>query len=678
MRIGVDVGGTFTDVVAIDEEDGQWTVVKVPTTPEDQSIAVMESLDRLLAGQERNVDFLGHGTTAGTNAFLTRRGARTALLTTEGFEDVLEFRRMDRSGILDPYDLQVEVPRPLVPGRLRFGVAERVVPGGAVERALSEAEVERVLDALRAAAPEAVAISLLWAFDNPEHEQRLAQAIRRAMPDAYVAVSHEVDPAILEYERTSTTVINAYIGPLIRRYLGRFQREAAARGLPEPTIMQSNGGMVSVEGALARPAALLESGPAAGFSAVTHLARQQNHADVLAIDMGGTSFETALLLDGEPQQVLETELEGLALRLPMLDIRSIGAGGGSVAWIDSAGALRVGPQSAGATPGPACYGRGGDEATVSDANAALGYLRLLAGGAISVDLDAATRALQRRIAEPLGFTVVGAASGVHRVVNAQMADAMRLIATERGVDPSKLVLIAYGGAGPTHAAALARELEIRTTVIPPHPGAVSALGVGTGDLAHDLSDSVLLPLSELDLPDVEARFEALEEQGLATLAKEGVAPSRREVHRSYMGRYIGQLHDLEVPLDGIDLRSDGLDAIAARFHARHQATFGFAVDTEPVFVLSLRVRAVGRISRPDFGAVKRVETMPEPRSMRRVWFEQTGFVETPTFDRAPWNPGIELAGPAIIDEYDSTTVVLPGQRWSTDATGSLIIEEIFG
>ena len=479
MRIGVDVGGTFTDIVAIDD-GGTWTVLKLPTTPEDQSVGVMEGLDRLLArGGGESVEFLGHGTTSATNAFLTRRGARTALVTTAGFEDVLEFRRMDRSGTMDPYDLQLDFPPPLVPGRLRFGVEERVTPGGEVERALSDEEIARVIDRLRASEPEAIAVALLWSFENPEHERRLAEAIATALPELYVSVSHHINPAIQEYERTSSTVINAYLGPLIRGYLRRFETAAASRGLPAPTIMQSNGGMISIDGAVGLPAALLESGPAAGFSAAGHLARRQGHLDLLAIDMGGTSFETALVLEGEPQQMLETEIEGHALRLPMLDIRSIGAGGGSIAWVDAGGALRVGPHSAGANPGPACYGLGGVEPTVSDANVVLGYLDQLAGGVLTLDRVAAEEALHK-VGGPLGLDVIEAASGVYRIVNALMADAMRLIASERGIDPAQLVLMAYGGAGPTHAAALARELDIRTTVIPPHPGALSALGVGTG------------------------------------------------------------------------------------------------------------------------------------------------------------------------------------------------------
>jgi N-methylhydantoinase A len=675
MRIGVDVGGTFTDLVAIDERSGSRTVLKLPTTPQDQSIAVMQGIDQLLPDGGESVVFLGHGTTAGTNAFLTRRGARTALLTTAGFEDVLEFRRMDRSGILDPYDLQVDIPPPLVPGRLRFGVVERIVPGGAVEVALTEDEIDRVAEALRAAAPEAVAISLLWSFENADHERRLTEAVARVLPEAYVSVSHVVDPAILEYERTSTTVINAYIGPLIQSYLARFEREAAARGLPEPTIMQSNGGMVSIRGAAARPAALLESGPAAGFSAASHLAARQGHPDLLAIDMGGTSFETALILDGEPQQVLEAELEGLALRLPMLDIRSIGAGGGSIAWIDAGGALQVGPQSAGANPGPACYGLGGVSATVSDANVVLGYLHELAGGALKLDRPAAEQALQREVAEPLGLEVVEAASGVYRVVNAHMADAMRVIGSERGIEPSQLVLMAYGGAGPTHAAALARELDIRTIVIPPHPGALSALGVGTGDLAHDFSDSVLLPLSELDLGDVARRLEELEDQGRAVLASEGVKESGLELHRSYLGRYVGQLHSLEVSLDGLELGAAGVEPVAARFHERHRAAYGFAVDSEPVFALALRVRALGRVPKPSFGEGTGAAARPQPSSVRQVWFQETGFVDTPVYERASWAAGVHTTGPAVIDEYDSTTIVLPGQVWSTDPTGSLIINE---
>jgi len=668
------VGGTFTDIVAIDETTGGREVLKLPSTPEDQSVAVMEGIDRLLAGRDAaSVEFLGHGTTVGTNAFLTRRGARTALVATAGFEDVLELRRMDRSGVMDPYDLQLDFPQPLVPGRRRFGVVERVAPGGEVELELTDAEIGRIVEILAREAPEAIAVALLWSFLYPEHERRLKAAIADALPDTYLSVSHEVDPAIQEYERTSSTVVNAYIGPVIRRYMDRFEQQATARGLPSPTIMQSNGGMIAIRGAVERPAALLESGPAAGFSACAHLSAQQGHGDLLAIDMGGTSFETALILDGEPQHVLEHELEGHAVRLPMLDIRSIGAGGGSIAWIDDGGALRVGPQSAGAVPGPACYGRGGTAATVSDANVVLGYLDQLAGGAMSLDRGAADHALLETVGRPLGMDAVEAAAGVYRIVNAHMADAMRLIAGERGVEPSQLAIMAYGGAGPTHAAALARELDIRTTIIPPSPGALSALGVGTGDLMHDYVAPVLQPLREA-VGGLAETFGELEAQGLAALAGEAVPTERQDIQRSYVARYIGQLHDLDVPLGALDVAAASLDEIAARFHEAHRTAYGFAVESETVFVISLRVRAIGRIPKPDF-RIDGTAGTPSPVSTRQAWFVETGFVETPVYTRQPWQPGVVSAGPAIINEYDSTTVVLPGQRWSTDGSGSLVIEE---
>jgi N-methylhydantoinase A len=673
MRVGVDVGGTFTDLVAI-EETGERRVLKLASTPDDQSVAVMEGLEQLLAGVDpAAVRVLGHGTTVGTNAFLTRSGARTALLATEGFEDVLELRRLDRSGVMDPYDLQLDFPQPLVPGRRRIGVRERVVPGGEVEEPLTEDEVARVVEALRATEPEAVAIALLWSFLAPGHERRLKEAVAAALPDAYLSVSHEVDPSIQEYERTSSTVVNAYIGPVIRRYMRRFEERARERGLPSPTIMQSNGGMIAIHGAVERPAALLESGPAAGFSACAHLAGQMGRGDLLAIDMGGTSFETALILDGEPQQVLEHEVEGHAVRMPMLDIRSIGAGGGSIAWIDDGGALRVGPQSAGAVPGPACYGRGGVAATVSDANVVLGYLDRLAGGALGLDRAAAERAVLATVGAPLGLDAVEAAAGVYRIVNAHMADAMRLIAGERGVEAGQLALMAYGGAGPTHAAALARELDIRTTIIPPSPGALSALGVATGDLVHDHVAPVLGTLGDAEAGFAET-YRELEARGLAVLEGEGVPPERRDTLRSCVARYIGQLHDLDVSLDGLDLAVATTAEVAQRFHDAHRVAYGFAVETETVFVVSLRVRAVGRIPKPDFRLRHRVGA-PEPAAYRPVWFEETGFVETPVYERAPWAAGVVSEGPAIVDEYDSTTVILPGQRWWVDDTGSLVIEE---
>jgi N-methylhydantoinase A len=677
FRIGIDVGGTFTDVVAIDPA-GELSVLKVPSTPSNPSVAVLSGLQQIVAQLGNPViEFLGHGTTVGTNAFLNKRGAVTALLTTAGFTDVLEFRRMDRTGLLDPYDLQLDFPQPLVPARRRIAVAERVGIGGEVIEPLTDAEIARVIRVLRDSQAESVAISLLWSFENPAHEQALKRAVEEELPHLFVTCSHEIDPVMHEYERTSTTVVNAYLGPIISRYFRDVEDRVAEIGLPEPRIMQSNGGLSSISVAARRPVSLLESGPAAGVAACAFLGGLMGVDNLLAIDMGGTSFDVALVVDGSPRRNIETEVDGYVVRVPMLDIRSIGAGGGSIAWIDEGGALQVGPQSAGAEPGPVCYGRGGTQPTVSDANAVLGYLQSLTGGSHQLDVAAAARALESTVGTALGVDAIGAASGVYRLVNAHMADAMRVIMSETATSPNDVTLMAYGGAGPVHAAALAREMEISTTIVPHHPGALSALGVGTGDLIHDLVDSVLLPLELLSPEEITGRFGAMAEEGRRVLLAEGVDPDTLELQPYMVARYIGQMHDLQVPIDRADLRAIETAKIAVEFHQRHFDAYGVAVEETPVFIVSMRMRAIGRIVKPDMRA-RTGSLVPEPVRTVTAWFEGREFDAVPVYERdvaGLWKPHVVKEGPAIVQEYDSTNVVLPGQTWHLDDIGSTVIKE---
>jgi N-methylhydantoinase A len=675
VRIGIDVGGTFTDVAAV-TADGRLVVLKVPSTPSNPSVAVLGGLQQMWDHLGRPaVEFLGHGTTAGTNAFLTRRGARTALLTTAGFEDVLEFRRMDRSGLLDPYDLQLQFPAPLVPSRLRFGVRERVGVGGEIVKPLTDAEIERVIGLVRDSKAEAVAISLLWSFAEPVHEQALARALAEALPDVYVTCASDIDPAMQEYERTSTTVVNAYLGPLINRYFGLVEARVAELGLPDPHIMQSNGGLSSVREAAHRAVALLESGPAAGVAACGYLGSLMGLDNILAVDMGGTSFDVALIVDGTPRRNIETEVEGYVVRVPMLDIRSIGAGGGSIAWIDEGGSLQVGPQSAGSQPGPVCYGRGGTEPTVSDANAVLGYLQSLTGGSLQLDVPAAAAALDRVVGSSLGVDALGAAAAVIRLVNAHMADAMRVIVSESAMSPSDVTLMAYGGAGPVHAAALARELDIKRTVIPHHPGALSALGAGTADVIHDLVTSMMLPLDALEPQHLLHEFGALFDRGRDILLAEGIPSNDIMLEPYVVARYIGQMHDLQVPVDVEDLSHLDTGKLAGEFHRRHHEAYGLSVEHEPVFIVSIRLRAIGRIEKQRTNR-QPGDLRPVPARTVSAHFEGRRYDDVPVFVRSDdWQPQVVLPGPAIVQEYDSTIVVLPGQSWHIDAIGSTIIEE---
>jgi N-methylhydantoinase A len=409
-------------------------------------------------------------------------------------------------------------------------------------------------------------------------------------------------------------------------------------------------------------------------SACSFLGTSMGIENLLAVDMGGTSFDVALVVDGSPRRDIETEVEGYIIRVPMLDIRSIGAGGGSIAWIDEGGGLRVGPHSAGSEPGPVCYGRGGTAPTVSDANAALGYLQTLTGGSLVLDVDGARHALEEEIGSRLGLDAIGAAAGVYRLVNAHMADAMRVIMSEAAMSPADVTLMAYGGAGPVHAAALAREMEIQRTVIPTHPGALSAMGVATGDLVHDMAEAVLLPLDVLNPATLSGHFRSMAAHGRQILEAEGCPPDRMRFEPYFVARYIGQMHDLQVPLPADALDNLALDKLAGEFHDRHREAYGVAVEGEPVLIVSARLRAIGKIQKPALtGHVGTSD--PTPERMVRAWFHETGEVDTPLYVRAPWRTGRPNPGPAILQEYDSTTVVLPGQSWHVDEFGSILIEE---
>lgn len=671
VRVGVDTGGTFTDLVAV--SPGGWSIVKVPSTPEDPSRAILGGIERLLTGYSSgDVGFLGHGTTVATNALLTRRGAHTVLLSTAGFEDVLELGRGVRA---DPYDFQVRPPQPLVRGRDRYGVAERILSDGAVQIPLLDAEVDRLIEIVRMGQYEAVAISLLWSFKNPAHEHRLQYALSCAFPDLFITCSSDVDAEIMEYERTSTTVVNAFVGPGVSSYLGRLAVSIKERGLPEPRIMQSNGGLCPVTQAAARPMTLLESGPAAGVVACERLCREQGIEDFFAIDMGGTSLDVALVTAGRASRQEGTSLQGMPVRTPLLDIRSIGAGGGSVAWVDEDSQIRVGPQSAGAVPGPACYGHGGTAPTVSDANCLLGFLGELADEAISLDRKAAEKAIRGKIAEPLGMSVVNAAAGVFRIVTARMSDAMRLIAHEQGVDPAALVLVAYGGQGPSHASSIARDLGISRTVIPRHPGAMSALGVATSDLIDDSSASVLCALESVREADLAAVFESLEEKALERLFAGEAHPDPGSVlfSRSLRARYIGHLHDIDVPWEASGADEDFRAVKAKAFHARYNDIYGLSVKSEPIMIMAASLRAVRPTAKPGL-RMPDGDMKPLPVRMTEAWFSSDQASECPVYRRrADWQSYVPLAGPAIIQEYDSTTIVLPGQTWNVDEFGALVI-----
>jgi N-methylhydantoinase A len=680
-RVGVDIGGTFTDVALVDEASGRIAVAKVPTTPDDFSQGVVEGLRQ---GLERHgveaaaVSLLSHATTVVTNALLEKKGARAGFVTTSGFRDLLELRRSSRA---DLYDLFQDAPAVLVPRRWRFEVRERIDAQGEIVTPLDEGDIDRVIAAIRAAGLDTVAVSLLFSFLNDRHERRLGERLRQALPGVGIYLSCEVLPEIREFERASTTAVCAYVGPVLAGYLERLQRAATSLGLPPLHVMGSSGGVLDIAEALRMPAMVIESGPAAGVVAAALVGRQLGLPNLISFDMGGTTAKASLVADGEIAVTADYEVGGAGhakrwlhgtghpVRVPVIDLAEVSAGGGSIAWVDPGGALRVGPESAGADPGPAAYGRGGARPTVSDADIVLGHLdrEALLGGALTIDAAAAETAIRRHVAEPLGLGLVEAAAAIAEIVDSNMAEALRIVSVERGHDPREFALIAFGGAGPVHAAALAAELQIPEVVVPPAPGAFSALGLVATDLKRDYSRTLYAALGAVDPARVAADFAAMATEAEAMLDAAKIPPERRVLSRAADLRYRRQAYELTVPLPDGPITGASLDALAAAFHDRHHQTYGHANPGEPVQLVNLRLTATGRLpplilaQRPDPGAAR--------RRTRPAWFAETGFVDTPVHWRAGLAAGTTLAGPAIVEAMDSTILVPPGWVAAVDREG---------
>jgi N-methylhydantoinase A len=652
VRLGVDVGGTFTDLVALSE--GDLITAKVPSTPRDQSVGVMNAVgvSEVEAG---SVAALAHGMTVATNALLERRGARMALVTTGGFRDVLEIARQNRPSL---YDLSQDRPPPLVPRKLRFTVAERMGPDGEIA-ALDETGLQDVVLGIEEAEVEAVAVCLLFAFVHPEHERRVGEALRESLPDVHVSLSSEVLPEFREYERFSTTAADAYLAPKLAAYLKNLAKKAEDFGLPGPLIMQSSGGVVRVEGAVADAAGCLLSGPAGGVVGAAYVGSLAGYRDLLTFDMGGTSTDVAPIVGGEAQTTTETVVAGVPIKLPMVDVHTVSAGGGSIAWADAGGALRVGPHSAGAEPGPAAYGKSGEEPTVTDANLFLGYLRDGAelGGEVVLKRELSEKAL-KRLGERLGLDPEEVALGIVRVANAEMVRALRVISVERGLDPREFALLAFGGAGGMHACSLAEELGIETILIPRAGGVLSALGLAISDLRHDYVRPYLVSLEDVDAKEFEGRFEGMEEAATGDLA--GPEYTRRADLR-----YRGQSFELTV-------EADSLKKLEERFHASHEQRYGYRMEDESVELVNLRLIATVPVEKPELeepaGEEEGAEGDPRQTDFDGEW------QEVPVFDRERMGEGSEVSGPAIVEFKESTCVVRPGWRGAVDGVGNLVLE----
>jgi len=686
-RLGVDIGGTFTDLVVVDEATGALRVGKVLTTPKDPAHGVEQGalglLDEAGVGAAA-VRAVVHGTTLATNALIERKGARTALLTTAGFRDAIEIRR---EGRYDMYDLAIDPPAPLVPRHLRREVDERLLPDGSVLRPLDEAAARRVIAELAGAGVEAVAICLLHAYVDPAHERRLAALVREAAPDVVVSCSSDVVPEIREYERTSTTVANVYVAPLIGRYLRDLERRLAEHGIPgQLYVMQSAGGIALPEEARRFPIRLVESGPAAGALAAARAARQRGDTRLLSFDMGGTTAKACVIDGGAPLVAREFEVaradrfkkgSGLPIRVPVIELIEIGAGGGSIARVDRMGLLKVGPESAGADPGPACYGLGGRLPTVTDADLLLGYLdaEFFLGGRMRLDRDAAHRAVEAHVARPLGLDVVAAAWGIHRVVNENMAAAARIHGIERGRDLRHYPLFAFGGAGPVHCWQVARILRTPRILLPFGAGAMSAYGLLTAPLAFDFVRTRRERLDAADWNAVNALYESMEAEGLSVLGRAGVARADVTVTRVAEMRYLGQGHEVEAAIPGGRLSGASLPAIRESFEAAYRALYHRLPQGVPIEVLNWRTTVSGPAPdvamRPPGGG----RATAAVKTRRPAYFaEAAGFVPTPVYDRYALGAGATFTGPAIVEERESTAVIGPGARCLVDDALTIVVD----
>ena len=680
--VGIDVGGTFTDFVLL--QDGRLQVHKEATTPADQSQAILTGLTHFgitapSTGDATPVAELVHGTTIATNALLERRGARTALLTTAGFVDVIEIGRQNRPHL---YDLHQVRPDPLTPPDLRFEADERLDTEGNALTPLDETALARTAEQLAASAPESLAICFLYSFRNPRHEQLAAEILRRSLPDLPISLSSDILPEYREYERTATTVINAYLLPLVGRYLQRLTAKLVDLPL---RVMQSNGGAIGTTQAAREPARLVLSGPAGGVVGAFRLAQlagQEDSPRIITFDMGGTSTDVALC-PGVVPRTAESEVAGLPLRLPVIDIHTVGAGGGSLARVDAGGGLRVGPESAGAVPGPVCYARGGDQPTVTDANLVLGRLdagQFLGGsGAMQLDVAAAESALADLGARLGGLSIHEAALGVIQVANARMERALRRVSVERGFDPRTFTLVPFGGAGPLHACDLADALGIPRILLPPSPGVLSALGLLIADVVHESSQALLVEADSLaqEPATMQDSIAALEKRVRAVLAAEGVDAPALEASMDL--RYRGQSYELSVPLDlpapTSARASQAVQRSINAFHAAHEARYGYAMRSETVESVALRLRGTG--SGAQLSLPREPLGPPDPESARvaskPVWFGPDGPAETPCYDRVRLRPGHRLDGPAIVYQFDTTTVVAPGWSASVDESHNLLL-----
>jgi N-methylhydantoinase A len=691
FRVGVDIGGTFTDIVFLGA-DGTLHTKKISSSVRDYAQAIAEGLDQVFAETglaAADVEELRHGTTVASNAILESKGARTGLITTKGFRDILEIRSLRMPRL---YDLTWEKPVPLVERYLRVVVDERVNARGGIDRPLDPADAERAVDALLARDVEAIAVCLIHSYANPAHEQMIKEIVQRKAPGLTCCISFEVLPEIKEYERTSSTTINAYVMPIVAGYLASLRRNLDAAGIAAPLLlMQSNGGLTTAEAAARLPMNIIESGPAGGVIGAQALARAVGLPDIVTFDMGGTTAKASLIEDGEVTRADEYQVgggiltgsrlmtgAGYLLKVPAIDLAEVGAGGGSIVWIDAGGSPQIGPRSAGADPGPLCYDAGGTEPTVTDANVLLGYMNpdYLVGGELKLNAAKARAVFAEKIAEPLGLSVEHAAYGAHRIAASNMIRAIKSVSTERGRDPRGYALFAFGGSGPIFGAAMARELGMKRVVVPPSPGLFSSFGLLYAEVAHHYSRTFRRLLRKLDLAELNRVWDGLVAEALDQLAADGFAEAARRISRTANLHYQGQTFELTVPVPEGTIDAVAVAALEEAFGAEHERTYGHrAGSDEPVELVNVQVVGAGVSARA--AVPERLSAAParqaEPPAPRQAYFgPASGWLETPILARADLET--PRAGPCIVEEYDATVVIPPGSRAALDAYGNILIE----
>jgi N-methylhydantoinase A len=671
LVIGIDTGGTFTDMVVFDPASGNVESLKTSSVPSAPGQAIINALDEGSVAAS-TIETFTHGTTVGTNALIERTGCKVALVTTKGFEDMPYIQRINRKVL---YDLRWRKTDPLVASRrLCLGLDERLDAEGAEVKPVNEDEVRAVCRTIRESGAEAVAICLLFSYVSTDHEEQVKRIFEEELGDLPISVSHEVAPIWREYERSSTTIADAYLRPLFGRYVKSLDTSLREAGMTrEWTLMKSNGGAMLSGAAADAPIQTVMSGPAGGMTATEHVARALGESNVLTLDMGGTSADVGIIVDGKQRHTTEYEIEwGLPAAVPLIDIKSIGAGGGSIAWVDAGGFLRVGPRSAGAQPGPICYGRGGTEPTVTDANLLLGRLdpEYFLNGRMRLDASSVSEAMET-LGEPLGLGALELAAAIVEIANENMASAIKMVSLERGHDPRRFALLAFGGAGPLHAASVARLLGVPRVIVPQHPGVFSALGLLLADIRVDKVWTQAFRSNDVDAPLVNRQFGRITERALAELRQEGYA-GEPEIRRAINMRYLGQNYEHEVEIDGGELDEAALGRAFRRFDEVHTERYGYRIDGEVIELVSFKVTVIGR--RPLLDLARARATNGRERSTREVYARGQGFVDALVVHRSTLEAGEVIEGPAVIEEEGSTSFVEPGMTVERSAQGPLVID----